>query len=88
MSRKPLTDKDGEVRELTAEDFSLMRPLKEVHPEIVEAFKALRGRPPKAETKQPVSLRLSAQIIAHFKKDGKGWQTRIEKALQEIVERG
>ena len=34
---RPLTDEDGEVRELTAEDFKGMRPLSEVDPGLVEA---------------------------------------------------
>ena len=40
----PLTDKDGEVRELTYEDFKNVRPLAEVHPGMIEAMKALRDR--------------------------------------------
>ena len=34
MPRKPLTDKDGEVRELTRADFKEMRPLKEAMPKL------------------------------------------------------
>lgn len=37
----PLTDKDGEVRELTAEDMALFRPLQEVDPGLMEAMKAI-----------------------------------------------
>jgi hypothetical protein len=40
----PLTDKDGEVRELTYEDFKHMRPLAEVDPGMIEAMKAMRDR--------------------------------------------
>ena len=32
MSKKPLTDKEGEVRELTAEDFASMQPVENVLP--------------------------------------------------------
>ena len=34
---QPLTDKEGEVRELTAEDFAKMRPAAEIMPEVVAA---------------------------------------------------
>ena len=37
--RPPLTNEDGEVRELTAEDFALFRPATEVMPEFVAAMK-------------------------------------------------
>jgi len=49
-----------------------------------------RGKrgPQKAPTKQLVSLRLSPEVIDHFKADGPGWQTRIERTLLESIKRG
>jgi uncharacterized protein (DUF4415 family) len=35
--------------------------------------------------KQPVTLRLDADILAWFKKQGRGYQTRINRALREFV---
>ena len=49
--RKPLIGPDGEVRELTRADIARMRPAIEVIPEIVEAYRRSRGRPPKEVTK-------------------------------------
>lgn len=37
--------------------------------------------------KKPVTLRLDADVIAWFKKDGRRYQTRINKALRKIMER-
>jgi hypothetical protein len=47
MSRRPLTNKDGEVRPLTAEDFKHFRPIREVDPGMIEAAERFkrRGRP-------------------------------------------
>ena len=42
-----------------------------------------RGRPPLKVTKQAVKLRLDRDVIAGFKLDGPGWQTRINQALRE-----
>jgi uncharacterized protein (DUF4415 family) len=42
----------------------------------------------KAPTKKLVSLRLSPEVIEHFKADGPGWQTRIERTLLESIKRG
>ncbi len=49
-----------------------------------------RGKrgPQKAPTKKLVSLRLSPEVIEHFKADGPGWQTRIERTLLESIKRG
>ena len=46
-----------------------------------------RGRPPSANAKKLVSLRLSPEVIAHFKADGPGWQTRINETLVKAVAR-
>ena len=37
--------------------------------------------------KKPVTLRLDADVIAWFKKDGKRHQTRINSALRTVMER-
>jgi len=85
----PLTDEDGEVREITAEDFKHFRPTKDFYPEVVEAFERARGQrgPQKAPVKERVALRLDRNIVDHFRHDGPGWQTRINDALAEIVKR-
>ena len=37
--------------------------------------------------KKPVTLRLDADVIAWFKKDGRRYQTRINQALRRVMER-
>jgi uncharacterized protein (DUF4415 family) len=37
--------------------------------------------------KKPVTLRLDADVLAWFKKDGRRYQTRINQALRKIMER-
>jgi uncharacterized protein (DUF4415 family) len=49
--------------------------------------KGKRG-PQKAPTKTLVSLRLSPEVIDHFKATGRGWQTRIDSTLMESIKRG
>lgn len=48
-----------------------------------------RGKrgPQKAPTKKLVSLRLSPEVIEHFKAQGPGWQTRIDRALAEAIKK-
>lgn len=46
-----------------------------------------RGKrgPQKAPTKKLVSLRLSPEVIEHFKSSGPGWQTRIDATLRDSI---
>lgn len=46
-----------------------------------------RGKrgPQKTPTKKLVSLRLSPEVIDHFKSTGPGWQTRIDRTLRESI---
>lgn len=46
-----------------------------------------RGKrgPQKTPTKKLVSLRLSPEVIDHFKSTGRGWQTRIDSTLREAI---
>ena len=84
--RPPLTDEEGEVRELTREDFRGMRPAREVMPELIEAMEEWRkklGRP-KAETpKVHIGFRLSADVVASIKASGRGYNARVDAALRK-----
>ena len=44
-----------------------------------------RGRPPSAKPKVSTTIRLSRDVIDHFKANGRGWQTRIDEALREWI---
>ena len=44
-----------------------------------------RGRPRVAKPKVSTTIRLSADVIDHFKLGGRGWQTRIDQALREWI---
>jgi len=37
--------------------------------------------------KKPVTLRLDADVLAWFKKDGRRYQTRINEALRKVMQR-
>ena len=44
-----------------------------------------RGRPPSANPKVSTTIRLSRDVIDHFKAGGRGWQTRIDDALRKWI---
>lgn len=78
---------DGmDIPEWTAADFARARPASEVVPEIVAAWRKRRGRgPQKAPTKKLVSLRIDRDVLARFRRTGKGWQGRVNKALRKAA---
>jgi len=85
--RSPLTDKNGEVRELTAEDLKHFKPAAEVlPPELLAVLPKRRpGQrgPGKHPAKEAVNIRLAPEILDAFRSTGRGWQTRINDALRE-----
>ena len=89
MKMEPLTDKSGEVLELTREDLKRFRPAAEVLPQ--ELLAVLPKRKPgqrgaqKRPKKVPVTIRYSLDVLEYFRTTGPGWQTRIDAALKEWV---
>ncbi len=91
MSKKPNPDLlDDENPEWTAEDFAKARPASEMLPQLFgeEAAKKMlkpRGRPPVEFPKERINIRLSHEVVEHFKSTGEGWQTRIDAALRQFI---
>lgn len=91
MTRPPLTDEDGEVRELTAEDAKLFRPIEEVHPGLAEAMIAMRnkgGRPKIDAPRAQIAFRWAPDLVASIKATGKNYNARVEKVLRDAMARG
>ncbi len=81
--RLPLTDMDGEVHELTTDDFKHFRSASEVLPSELIAVLPKRGRPRAEAPKKAVNIRLAPDIIDAFRATGRGWQTRVNNALRD-----
>lgn len=54
-------------------------------PEQFAKAKVRRGRPPLENSKKSTTIRLSREVLDHFKADGPGWQTRIDAALRDWI---
>lgn len=84
-SRKPVFDEENP--EWTEADFAKARPPEELLPrKVLAAFKNTRGRQ-KSPTKVPVSIRLSPDVVHHFRSTGPGWQSRIDETLKKAMAR-
>lgn len=80
MNKKPIPELvDDENPEWTDEMFKQSVRL-DALPASLQA--KLRGRPKAAVTKEPVKLRLDADVLAALRASGDGWQTRINDALR------
>ena len=81
--RSPLIDKDGEVREVIAEEVSLFKPFSALPREEQEMLLSLRRRgPQKSPRKVPISIRLSPEVVDGLRATGNGWQNRADEALR------
>lgn len=96
---RPLTDEeeaeiqamiasDPENPELTEEQIAAGRPFRDVFPELtasIERELAQRGRPKSRQTKMPVTIRLDPDLVQHYRKQGKGWQSRMNDDLRKLA---
>ena len=82
---------DDEKPEWTEEDFaravSFDPPIKfsDLTPEILEQVRIKSRGLQKKPTKIAVSIRLSRDVLDHFKATGPGWQSRIDEALRKAA---
>jgi uncharacterized protein (DUF4415 family) len=84
-AKQPPVVFDDDNPEWTKADFARARPAAEVlPPHLLAQFKNTRGAQ-KAPTKVAVSIRLSPEVVQHFKAKGPGWQSRIDDALLRIA---
>jgi uncharacterized protein (DUF4415 family) len=88
LDNAPIVDEDNP--EWTDEDFARAQFVEELAPDLQEAIfaafpKTRRRGAQKAPKKVAVSIRLSRDVVDHFKAGGPGWQARIDEALRKIA---
>ena len=83
--RAPVTDEEGEVREVTGKDFRGRRPVLEAMPELIEAMEQFRTKLGRLKAQSPkvhIGFRLASDVVASIKASGRGYNVRIEQALR------
>lgn len=75
--------KRGARRATRSQDFP------EIPPDLLSRMKpSRRGRPPEGEApKQSIALRLDRDVLAAFKAQGPGWQSRMQATLKRAASR-
>ena len=76
--------RDPDAPELDEDWFERARPATEVIPHVVERWRRTRGKQ-KAPTKEAISIRLDADVLAYYRATGRGWQGRINEALRKYT---
>lgn len=71
---------DSDNPEWTEKMLAEAKPASEVLPNLINR----RGKQ-KTPTKISTTIRLSPEVIEHFKASGSGWQTRIDEALKDHI---
>lgn len=66
--------RDPDTYALSTEEFKELKPV-------------LRGRPKSAVKKTRITVRVDPYIAEHFRKSGRGWQTRLNDELSKVVAR-
>lgn len=85
----PASRLDDDNPEWTKEDFARARPAAEVLPEYIggTATQTLirrgRGRPRKPDKKVNQTLRLDPDVVEAYRREGRGWQSRINEVLRQ-----
>ena len=75
MNKRKRIAKRGKIARLMASD-----ELQNLPPELTQKWRGYY-RP----IKKPVTLRVDADVLAWFKKQGRGYQTRINRALRKAM---
>ena len=75
---------DPDAWELADDDFGRMDAISKTAPHIVERVVRHRGVQ-KTPTKERITIRLDADVAAHFRATGKGWQTRLNAILRRAI---
>jgi uncharacterized protein (DUF4415 family) len=84
---KPLTDEEGEVRELMVADMVSFRPATDCLPQsLVEKLGIQTKNRQKETTVERISVTLSRDVVDRFRATGNDWQTRLEAVLREWLE--
>jgi len=83
VSRLPKIDASGEVSDLSDVDPAAFKSLSTLPTSLQTK---LRGRPKAIATKEPIKLRIDADVLMALRATGDGWQTRINDTLRASLQ--
>ncbi len=80
---------DAENPEWTQEDFDRAISFSKLPESLQEKLRSLKKQrgPQKSPTKEVVTMRLSRDVVEQLRATGPGWQTRVDAALRQWIEK-
>jgi len=78
-------DSDSDNPPLTEQQLAQFRPTAEVRPDFLRRLRGQRGPQKSKPVKVQVTLRLDPDVVARFREQGEGWQSRINAALRRAL---
>jgi uncharacterized protein (DUF4415 family) len=82
--RKPWTDDEGEVRELTDEFFAEAKTFHDL-PE--DEQRVLKGIMEENASRKKVAVPLPKEVVEKMQATGEGWELRVEEAVRQWLAR-
>jgi uncharacterized protein (DUF4415 family) len=74
---------DLDAPELTDAQITSAKPFAELFPDLAATIR--RRGAQKSPVKTRTSIRLSPEVVDHFRAGGIGWQTRIDQVLRDWI---
>ncbi len=88
-----LIDDDGEVRELTAEDFKSFKPFSELPPDLQHTLReiqrgnvTIRPDPVSVSEAELVPVKVSRSVVERFQATGTEWESKVDAALRQWLD--
>jgi uncharacterized protein (DUF4415 family) len=78
-------ESDPDNPPLTEEQLAQFRPMAEVRPDLLRRLRGQRGPQKSKPVKVQVTLRLDPDVVARFREEGEGWQSRINATLRKAL---
>ncbi|RDU99951.1 BrnA antitoxin family protein [Trinickia dinghuensis] len=90
MSKRKVNEPADDNPAWSEAEFTRARPAEAVLPELfgqpaAEQMLKRRGRPKSADAKIALKLRIDPDVVAAYRAQGAGWQTRINDALRDYA---
>ena len=77
--------RDPDNPPLTDEQLGQFRRMEDARPDLLRRFRGQRGPQRSKPLKVRATLRLDPDVVARFRRQGRGWQSRVNATLRKVL---